>query len=676
METKDEMSVQAIKLETILESDNIAEKLDEESLRIIGSKAVEGFLSDLASRERWEKDLEKWTELALQISKEKTYPWQNASNVKYPLLATAAMQFAARAYPSLVPSNGQLVKCKVGGYDPDGEKHKKADRIQKYMSYQLMYEMEDWEEEMDKLLLALPIVGTIFKKTYFDAALQRNRSCVVFPRDLVVNYWAKTLEDAERKTEIIPLSSRKVEERMRKGFYLEVDLPSPSAFSFDEDKVKQSTQEVSEDDTTTPYKILEQHTYIDLDGDGYEEPYIVVVEFQSNSVLRIQKNYDEKTISVEAESNKVVSIEPIEYYTKFGFVPNPDGGFYDIGFGRLLGTINASVDTIINQLIDSGSLANLQAGFIGKGLRIKMGESRFQPGEWKAVNATGDDLKKQIVPLPANPPSPVLLQLLQYLVQSGKELASVAEIMVGKMPGQNTPATTTMASIEQGMKVFTAVYKRVFRSMSKEFKKLHKLNAQFLNAETYVNFLDTTVQQQDFLDGDMDIIPAADPAAVSSQEKQQKAQLLMQMMGLGTLDPMKVTAYVLEAHEIPQPEQFMRQPQQQPDPKMEEMKIKAQLEQQKAQAKMQVDAIKMKMQVAQGQQKMELEKQAKEMDLKYRMIEHALEVQKAQAQGQQALQQQSDNHKMGMATQAQAHMMKMKQQAEAAQSKPKTGKES
>ena len=305
-----------------------------------------------------------------------------------------------------------------------------------------------------------------------------------------------------------------------------------------------------------------------------------------------------------------------------------------------------------------------------------MGESRFQPGEWKAVNATGDDLKKQIVPLPANPPSPVLLQLLQYLVQSGKELASVAEIMVGKMPGQNTPATTTMASIEQGMKVFTAVYKRVFRSMSKEFKKLHKLNAQFLNAETYVNFLDTPVQQQDFLDGDMDIIPAADPAAVSSQEKQQKAQLLMQMMGLGTLDPMKVTAYVLEAHEIPQPEQYMRQPQQQPDPKMEEMKIKAQLEQQKAQAKMQVDAIKMKMQVAQGQQKMELEKQAKEMDLKYRMIEHALEVQKAQAQGQQALQQQSDNHKMGMATQAQAHMMKMKQQAEAAQSKPKTGKES
>lgn len=662
---------QAIKISKILETENLATIIDDEELNKIGAMALEGFKADLLSREKWEKDLAKWTELALQISQEKSYPWPKASNVKYPLLATAAMQFAARAYPSLVPSNGQIVKCKVNGYDQTGEKTARSDRVQKYMSYQLLYEMEDWEEEMDKLLLALPIVGTMFKKTFFDASVQRNRSCVVFPKDLVVNYWAKTLEDAERKTEIIPMSIRKVKEKILKGFYIDAKLNSPSSSSWDETTTSKTTNEPSEDDFTTPYKILEQHTYLDLDKDDYAEPYIITLEYDSGSVLRIQKNFDESSVSVLPETNKIVSISATEYYTKYGFVPNPEGGFYDIGFGRLLGTINSSVDTIINQLIDAGTLSNMQAGFIGKGLRIKMGESRFSPGEWKAVNATGDDLKKQIVPLPTNPPNPVLLNLLQYLVQSGKELASVAEIMVGKMPGQNTPATTTMASIEQGMKVFTAVYKRVFRSLAKEFKKLFELNRKFLNPETYISFLDIKVEQQDFISSDLDLTPAADPAAVSNQEKQQKAQVLMQMLGLGTLDPMAVTAYVLEAHEIPNAQSFMRPPQPQANPKMEEMQLKAKLEQQKAQAKMQIDAIKLKMSIAQGQQKMELEKQAKELDLKYKMIEHALEVQKAQASHQAAMQQQADSHMMGMATQAEKHQLNMKQAQEVSKTKEK-----
>lgn len=653
-----------MKLETIFNTDNLAEKINEEQRIEIGNKVVDGFNADSKSIEPWKKDTEKWTELALQISKEKTFPWNGASNVKYPLLATAAMQFAARAYPSLVPSDGKLVKCKVTGFDPTGEKSAKADRIQKHMSYQLLYEMEDWEEEMDRLLLSLPIVGTIFKKTFWDSTKQLNRSCVVYPKDLIVNYWAKTLEDAERVTELLTLSKRKVEERQRKGFFIKVDLPDPSSFAFEEDKIKSNTQIIPEDDKdVTPYLILEQHMFYDLDGDGYAEPYIAHVDFNSRTLLRLSKRFSKETVFIN-DKNVVVSIEPLQYYTKFSFVPNPDGGFYDIGFGRLLGTINASADTLINQLIDAGSLSNLQAGFIGKGLRIKMGESKFSPGEWKAVNATGDDLKKQIVPLPINPPSPVLLQLLQYLVQSGKELASVAEIMVGKMPGQNTPATTTMASIEQGMKVFTAVYKRVFRSLSKEFKKLYKLNAEYLEPETYIQFLAVKINQSDYVGDNVDIIPAADPAAVTNQEKQQKAQILVQMLGLGTLNPMEVTKRVLDAHEISQPELLLMQPQPQADPKMEEMKLKAQLEQQKAQAGMQIDAIKLRMQMAEGQQKMELEKQAKELDIKFKMIEHALEVQKAKASHAVAMQQQADDHMMKMQTQSETHRMNMQQQKE------------
>jgi len=659
-----------MKIQKLLELDNIASKLDKDELEKIGRDVVEGYESDLQSREPWEKDIQKWTELALQISKEKTYPWPKASNVKYPLLATAAMQFAARAYPSLVPSDGKIVKVAIVGYDPQGEKTDRAERLGKHMSYQVMNEMDDWEEDMDKLLLSLPIVGTIFKKTYWNSAKQKNHSCLVFPKNLVVNYWAKSLEDAERKTEWFELSPRKIKEKQLLGIYRDdVDLATATSHAFPEDKIKDVTQRVSKDDETTPYLILEQHTYLDLDKDGYSEPYIVTVEYTSRSVLRIVARFTADDVK-QNDKDQVISIEPLEFYTKYSFIPNPDGGFYDIGFGRLLGTINASVDTIINQLIDAGTLSNLQAGFLGKGLRIKMGESKFQPGEWKTVNATGDDLKKQILPLPVNPPSEVLMNLLQYLVQSGRDLASVAEIFVGKMPGQNTPATTTMASIEQGMKVFTAVYKRIYRSLTKEFRKLYKLNRQYLDPKEYIAALDVEIQQSDYLGDENDVVPGADPAAVSNQEKQQKAQVLLQAMGLGTLNVMEVTKYLLAAHEIPALEKFLQEPQPQPDPKMEEMKMKAQIEQQKAQSKMQLDQIKMQITMAEGEQKLKLEQQLNEMELKFKYMEHALEAQMAASKASQDMQIAGADHAANMIRTQQSHTQQMEIQKEQAKNKP------
>ncbi len=652
-----------MKLQDIIQSVNIAADLDKEELKKIGTQVIEGYEMDLGSREPWEKDLEKWTELALQITKTKTYPWPNASNVKYPLLSTASMQFAARAYPSLVPSDGNVVKCQTIGADPDGQKAARALRISKHMSYQLMNEMDSWEEDMDRLLIGLPISGTMFKKTYWDSGTKKNCSRLVYPRDVVVNYWAKSLEEAERVSERIELSPRNIKERQLQGIYLDVDLGKATSNAIEHNPIKANEQLESGDDDTTPYLVIEQHCFLDLDRDGYTEPYVVICDYASRKVLRIVARFDEEGVIVN-EKGKVTSIEPINYYTKFSFVPNPDGGFYDIGFGRLLGTINASVDTIINQLIDAGSLSNLQAGFIGKGLRIKMGEARFSPGEWKAVNATGDDLKKQILPLPASPPNPVLLQLMQYLVQSGRELASVAEIMVGKMPGQNTPATTTMATIEQGMKVFTAVYKRVFRALASEFRKLYKLNAKYLNPETEVSVLDEPLQQSDYFGDPNDLIPGADPAAVSQQEKQAKAQMLMQLMGLGTLDPIAVTKYVLEAHEIPQPDQFFQQqPQQQPpDPKMEMMKVKAQIDQQKGQAAIQNNAAKLQQELSAQADKQAMERAAKEQDLKMKMIAGALKVQEAQAMTHQSIQQKADQHKLDMVTQAQKHQQAMRMQ--------------
>ena len=289
-----------------------------------------------------------------------------------------------------------------------------------------------------------------------------------------------------------------------------------------------------------------------------------------------------------------------------------------------------------------------------------MGETKFQPGEWKAVNAVGDDIKKQIFPLPVREPSAVLFQLLDLLLKSGKELASVAEIFVGKMPGQNTPATTTQATIEQGMKVFTAVYKRIYRALSKEFRKIYKLNREYMNQEEYIDVLDEPIQQSDYQGSENDIVPGADPTAVSSQEKQAKAQAVMQILQLGTVDPMWATQLYMDANEIPGWQQGVRQPQPKPDPKQEEMQMKSQLEQQKAQRDMQTAQAKLEMERASKEQELQMKARAQEQDLKAKQVEAILasrsaqmELQAKQMQHVQSMQQQQENHKFNLQKQAQ-----------------------
>lgn len=599
---------------------NLAEGMEEEELNRIGSEVVHGYKVDLDTRSSWEAALEEWTKLALQVRESKTYPWPDASNVKFPLLSTAAMQFSARAYPSLVPSNGQVVKAQVIGKDPTGEKWNKADRVGRFMSWQIMNDMDGWEEDMDKLLIMLPIVGTIFKKTYYSSQKEKVCSRLVMPKNLVVNASAKSLEDAERVTEVIEVSKRIITERKNAKVFLDVELGEPSA-----------KDGVASDDTT-PYTLLEQHTFLDLDKDGYPEPYIVTVHLESAKVLRIAPRFEDDGVEVDSKG-KILKIEPVQYYTKFSFVPSADGSFYDIGFGVLLGPLNESINTLINQLVDAGSLSNLQSGFIGKGLRIKSGEQRFRPGEWKPVNATGDDLRKQIVPLPAKEPSNVLFQLMDALITAGKELASVAEIFVGKMPGQNTPATTTMAAVEQGMKVFTAVYKRVYRSLASEFKKIYELNGHYLDPNTYVNVLDIAVGPEDFNDDNYDICPGADPNAVSQSDKLMKAQALLEMLPLvpGMLDPIEIVMRVFEAQEQPNPQKLFSQAVQQsgqlppppPDPKLMAIQQKAQVDQQKAALDMQ-----------QKQQEMELNSRDRQLQMIMKQQEHAQKMQHQQEAAQ------------------------------------------
>ncbi len=655
---------------------NLADGMDEQELTKIGSECKAGFDRDLMSRSMWEKDLEDWTKLAMQVREPKTWPWRDASNVKYPILSTAAMQFQARAYPSLVPQDGKVVKSVVMGKDPTGEKLAKATRVSTYMSYQLMHEMEDWEEDMDKLLIMLPIVGTVFKKTYWDSSKQKIKSCMVLPKNLVVDNWATSIESAERVSEVIQMTPRILKERQLQELFLDVDLGSPTTPNLD------GVNNYTALDETVPYTLVEQHTYLDLDDDGYSEPYIVTFHRESGKVLRIEARFS--VDGVEQKNDKIIKITPTQYYTKFSFIPNPDGSFYSIGFGVLLGPINESVNTLINQLIDAGTLSNLQSGFIGKGLRIKAGEQGFRPGEWKPVNATGDDLRKQIVPLPAKEPSGILFQLMNALVTSGKELASVAEIFVGKMPGQNTPATTTMASIEQGMKVFTAVYKRIYRSLAKEFEKVFDLNKTYIDPNTFVAVLDEPIGPDDFNKETYDICPGADPSSMTQTEKLMKAQGLMELLPTGMLDPVEVIKRVLEAQEQPNWEKLLSKavqetgqpPEPQPDPKMLEMQMKSQLEQQKVQMNSAALQKKMQLEARSAETQLAMKAQAHDLDMQHRAqmanVDAATAVHKQKIFS--ATEQAATNQKLVQNAQAHSQKMQIAKEQASNQKKSEAGK--
>ncbi len=570
---------------------NLAKKLSKsdsgkEKLKKMAREIIEGYDEDEESRRSWMERNQEWLKLALLVRENKSFPWPKASNVKYPLLATAAMQFSARAYPALVPSDRHIVKTRVVQTANNAELYNAAERITQHMSYQLLERIPDWEENMDKLLMTMAISGICFKETYYSAVDKLMHSQLVYPEEFVVNYHAKSLKKAYRKTRILKYTDNEVLEKVNNDQeFLDVDLSKPSE---GEDKNKKEFPATGIQpppvDKSTPHKFIACHTFWDLDDDGYEEPYVIVVHVQTRQVVRVMARWAQAGVK-KADDGKIIKIEPMEYFTAFPFIPNPDGSIYALGFGLLLGPLNESVNSLINQLVDSGTLNNMQSGFIGKGLRLRMGQTSLQPGEFKVVNATGEDLQKSIYTMPTKEPSNVLFQLLNMLITSGNQLASIAEIFVGKMPGQNTPATTTQETIQQGMAVFTAIYKRVYRSLSEEFQKLFRLNKICPGiVEEEGQIAGIQLQESDYELPSWAVIPGADPTGDSSTVRQGKLQAVGQLLQLGTVDPMVYTKMTLDALEVPNGQQLIKQPQPAPpDPKAELLKQKAQIDAQAAQ---------------------------------------------------------------------------------------------
>lgn len=540
------------------DSPNLCDKFSDKDLETIGGEVYEGYKYDKASRHTWEQRVQAALDLALQLQEDKTFPWPGASNVKFPLVTIAALQWHARAYPALVPSNN-VVQMRVIGQDPDGKRTQKALRVGNFMSYQLMEESADWEAEHDRALLAIPIVGCAFKKTYRDGVRGENRSEMVSARDLYINYWAKSLEDCPRKTHRIPMQKNEMYSRMAGGIYRDCreDAWYESGTQMLNEKYRENIrtgmQPISSDDDTVPFWALEQHVRMDLDGDGYDEPYIITIDEASQTTLRIVTAFDYDDIKWLGEGRKreIVEIPSTEYFTKYGFIPSPDGGIYDIGFGLILGPINESVSSIINQLIDAGTMQVKSGGFLGRGAKIKGGNQNFNPFQWNPVDSTGDDLQKSIMPLPVREPSGVMFNLLGLLIDYTNRIAGATDIMVGENPGQNTPAQTSQTMVEQGSKINAAIFKRTWRSMKEEFQKFYRLNKRHLPAEEMQYGEQAgVIQQSDFNDPDKFICPAADPNLVSDTAAVQQAMLLLQRVPTGGYDADAAEVRFLQAARV------------------------------------------------------------------------------------------------------------------------------
>ena len=590
-----------IAMEKLVAAPNIAKLLPKEELTKIGSEVVEGYTADRKSRQGWEERNVEAIKLALQVTEQKNFPWTNCANVKFPLVTVAALQFLARV--SILTKGRQIVKCDVIGPDLDGQQRARADRVQEHMSFQLVEEDVEWVNDDEKAKFAASIMGCSFKKSSFDPVAGINRSEYVPASHLVVDYHTKSFDRCNRVTHVLEMTDNDLKERERRGVFLKMDDQAESI------PLENSLQEMADrvqgierpaDSASGAYEILEQHCWLDLDGDDYKEPYIVSVRSDTAQVLRIvARFFDQGDVhrvhdsgvarllenaetcgnpAAKAEylkgaealknshDNLITRIDAQSFFTKYTFIPSIDGGFYDMGFGSLLGPTNKAVDTLINQQLDSGTMQVTAGGFLGRGVKIKGGKSSFDPLEWKQVDSQGDDLRKNIVPLPTNAPSTVLFQLLGLLIQYGEKISGSTDIMTGMNPGQNTPAETSRNTVEQGMMLFSGIYARMHRSFKQELSKLYRLNQLFLETtQQYfllANGTSAMIAQGDYKAGRYQVSPAADPSTVSQSQRQLKALLVHQMAtsspGFNTY---LAARQVLEANDVQGIDQLL------PDPK-------------------------------------------------------------------------------------------------------------
>ena len=509
---------------------NLVDFVDESELQSLSGDILSSIRHDKESRSEWEKTyIEGLKYLGMKFDEARSEPFEGSSGVIHPILAEAVTQFQAQAYKEMLPAKGPVKTQLVG--QRTAETEAQADRVQEFMNFYIMNVMQDYDPELDMLLFYLPLAGSAFKKIYYDNVLNRAVSKFVSPEDLIVPYEASDISSAERVTHAISMSRNEIKKQQLSGFYADVEIKSES-YDPDDDEVQKEIDEIeglspsyAEDRDHTVYEvhtILDLAGFEDLDKDGnptgLKLPYIVTIDESSQTVLSIRRNF------VEGDPYK----NKINYFVQYKFLPGL--GFYGLGLSHMIGGISKASTSILRQLIDAGTLANLPAGFKARGMRIRDEDEPLQPGEFRDIDTTGGSLRENLIPLPIKEPSNVLMSLLGILVDSGKRFAAIADMNVGDM-NQAMPVGTTVALLERGTKVMSAIHKRLHYAQRIEFQLLSKLFGEFLPPE-YAYETGTgprEVKQTDF-DDRIDVIPVSDPNIFSQSQRITLAQELLQMV--------------------------------------------------------------------------------------------------------------------------------------------------
>ena len=504
---------------------NLAENMDDADLEPLGSKLIEQYNEYRESRADWEDTYRNGLSLLGFKYERRTEPFRGASGVNHPVLAESVTQFQAQAYKELLPADGP-VRTQILGV-VDVAKEEQAKRVKDFMNYQIMDQMKEYEPEFDQMLFYLPLSGSTFKKIYYDDLLGRAVSKFVPADDLIVPYSANSLEDAEAVIHVIKISENELRKQQVSGFYRDVELGTPPITENQLEDKKLELEGISKDGQEDQYTLYEIHTNLDLDGyedmgedgepTGIKLPYVVTVAQANNKVLSIRRNYKAE----DPKKNK------INYFVQFKFLPGT--GFYGFGLIHMIGGLTRTATAALRQLLDAGTLANLPAGFKSRGIRVRDDAQPLQPGEFRDVDAPGGNIKDQFMTLPFKGPDATLLQLMGVVVSAGQRFAAISDMQVGDM-NQQAAVGTTVALLERGSRVMSAIHKRIYVGLKEEFKLLAGVFKTYL-PPVYpydVPGARREIKVQDF-DDRIDILPVADPNIFSQTQRISIAQSQLQL---------------------------------------------------------------------------------------------------------------------------------------------------
>jgi len=509
----------------IAHDDNLAEYLDDGYLGELSSDLRASYKEDLSSRSEWEEAYTKGLDQLGVKYEDRTMPFEGASGVTHPLIAESVTQFQAQAYKELLPAGGP-VQTQVLGLQ-DSAREEQASRVKHFMNYQITEVMEEYDPDMDQLLFYLPLSGSTFKKVYFDEAKQRAVSKFVPAQDLVVPYAASDLQTSPRVTHVLRMDSNDIRKMQVAGFYRDVEL---SQYEEDNDTVRQKVDEIQGTSKTYDdgiYTLLEMHVDLDLEGfedldpegnpTGIQLPYIVTIDEGSGQVLSIRRNFDEGSDLARKR----------QYFVHYKFMPGL--GFYGFGLIHMIGGLGRAATSILRQLIDAGTLSNLPAGFKARGVRVRNNDEPIQPGEWRDIDTPGGSIRDSIIPLPYKEPSATLAQLLGVLIDGGRRFVSLADQQTSNM-NQEAPVGTTVALLERGMKVMSAIHKRLHYAQKTEFRILARIFRDNLPPEYPYDVAgaERTIMAQDF-DDRVDVVPVSDPNIFSMAQRVTLAQTQLQL---------------------------------------------------------------------------------------------------------------------------------------------------